>query len=189
MNTEKTSNNRKSLIIILLLLVIAFLLFVQRKEYNKRNLEGDKNLSEDGTEKIEDFVPIVDDDAQVIIPSDLTEEERKEYVQKLVEESVIWIDMNYYPCFKNGKAEGNVNFKHQDAKSADYLLYAKITLDDEILYESKGIPYGSSIPTVKLSKELPKGKYDCIASFYKIHKDTGIKFGPVKSKMVLTIEN
>ncbi len=141
------------------------------KENNPKNgFELDDNAVEGGWNKVD-------------------EEKVREGLNLSVEEGYINISMNTTPIFENGKAEGNLMIVNETMNKYPQKVVISRNDNEDIIYESKGIPVGSKIEKAKLLKNLPAGTYECTAMFHNINPDTGELLGCAGAVITITVKN
>lgn len=59
--------------------------------------------------------------------------------------------------------------------------------DGNVIYDSHGVPYGSTIETDTLQGEISKGEYTFTAKFYKYYVETGEKVGPAQTPVTVVV--
>ena len=106
--------------------------------------------------------------------------ERQEYVDEKVEKGMINVNYLPNPIFK-GKTSVKFNIKNIENNHGP-IMFSIYDENDKCIYQSKMIEPGYEMNSVKLDKELSKGKHDC-------HIQIGyVEEGNVSTMFPITIE-
>jgi hypothetical protein len=121
--------------------------------------------------------------------SNMTPEQIKEQMQKVVDENYLSFKINSRPVFSDGNAEGTLGIENPNNNA--YPLVITIELDDtgEKIYDSGGIMPDHHIDTAKLSKVLEKGEYKATATINAYDPDTKELKGRQAAALIITVEN
>lgn len=116
-------------------------------------------------------------------------EEVEKELNERVADGMINISMNSNPVFEDNLSEGNLLIVNNEVNK--YPQVVEIYLEDtnELIYKSGGVGVGKKIETAKLSKQLDKGVYNCIAYFNAVDSKTNQLVGKAASKITITILN
>lgn len=103
--------------------------------------------------------------AQTGILPDMTEEQIREELNRVVEEGMLNIAISGEIVFQDGGSLGKANINNTQANH--YIIRVVLTLDEtgEVLYESGGISPGQYIQYISLNRDLPEGEYAATATF------------------------
>ncbi len=117
------------------------------------------------------------------------EDKVRENLNASVEEGYINISMNTTPVFENGLSEGNLMIVNESINRYPQKVVITRNDNDDVIYESKGIPVGSKIEKAMLSEDLPAGTYECTAMFHNMNPDTGESLGCAGAIIQITVKN
>ena len=117
------------------------------------------------------------------------EDKVRENLNASVEEGYINISMNTTPVFENGQSEGNLMIVNESINRYPQKVVITRNDNDDVIYESKGIPVGSKIEKAMLSEDLPAGTYECTAMFHNMNPDTGESLGCAGAVITITVKN
>ena len=146
-----------------------------------------KGCSKDKTDTDNGFV--MDDNAVEGGWNKVDEDKVRENLNASVEEGYINISMNTTPFFENGEAEGNLMIVNETINKYPQKVVITRNDNDDIIYESKGIPVGSKIEKAKLLENLPAGTYECTAMFHNVNPETGESLGCAGAIIQITVKN
>lgn len=118
-----------------------------------------------------------------------TPQEIQGMLDTVVKEGMFNVSMNVEPVFEDGESEGSLGI--ENIKENKYYCRVVLTLDADgsNLYESDGMKPGQYIDKVTLSKDLPKGDYECTAKVIATDPDTLDDIGQVNVKVRMKILN
>ena len=114
-------------------------------------------------------------------------EKIQEELNQKVQEGMINISMNTNPVFANGAAKGDLMICNIEQNNYPQVVYIIRKDTGEEIYRSGAIPVGSKIEKAKLSVDLDKGEYDCIAYFNNVNMDTGSILGTAGAEIKITV--
>lgn len=140
---NKTTERLKTVLIIILTIIVILLLLVRCTGIGSKSNDGDEITNTVQTnEKI----------------NEMTAEEKQEYVNKIVEDSMININFVPYATFdENGHStQFKVTNIEQNHDAIKFTLYDE---NDEVIYESSEIAQGYECSEITLSKPLSKGEH------------------------------
>ena len=132
---------------------------------------------------------VMDDNAVEGGWNKIDEDKVRENLNASVEEGYINISMNTTPFFENGEAEGNLMIVNETINKYPQKVVITRNDNDDIIYESKGIPVGSKIEKAKLLENLPAGTYECTAMFHNVNPETGESLGCAGAIIQITVKN
>jgi hypothetical protein len=117
-----------------------------------------------------------------------SKEEIQEELNQKVAEGMMNISMNLNPIFEDGNSKGNLFIVNEKINRHPQIveIYTKNT--QELIYKSGLIPVGSRIDYAKLSVDLEKGEYPCIAYFNSINEETGDLLGKAGAEILIVIQ-
>lgn len=177
---KKEKDKKKKWMTVLLLLffciIVVLLFFLLKKP------------KEDPKPKTEEV--FADRDAELGILPGMTEAEIQDRLNEVVAEGMMNISINPTPVFKSGSEKGDLRIENIKANHYSYVV--TITLDDsgEEVYKSGLLSPGYYIDKAKLSKNLPKGKYEATARFKAYKKENKKEpIGAAAAKIQITVEN
>lgn len=173
---DKVTKNRK----IIIISIIAILILIPTIYFLNQN--PDENIEDSSF----DFV--LDPDAVEGGIQHRSREEVEEELNKKVEDGMINISMNMIPVFKDGTSEGNLLIVNEEINKYPQVVEIYRADTDELIYKSGGIPVGSKIEYAKLSSDLEKGTYDCIAYFNAIDPEANELIGRAGAKITIIVE-
>lgn len=145
-------------------------------------------------------------DAEVGILPGMSEDEIIDRLNRHVAEGRFNASMNGNPVFKNGKEKGNVHIENIPGNRYAFTLSIEVTNVDASRYPDAAkyvgqtvlqtglLEPGTYLTDKKLDVPLPKGNYDCIATFtaYTSEKDAGgepqTEVGATAMQIVVTVE-
>ena len=132
---------------------------------------------------------VMDDNAVEGGWNKIDEDKVRENLNASVEEGYINISMNTTPFFENGEAEGNLMIVNETINKYPQKVVITRNDNDDVIYESKGIPVGSKIEKAKLLENLPAGTYECTAMFHNMNPETGESLGCAGAIIQITVKN
>ena len=132
---------------------------------------------------------VMDDNAVEGGWNKVDEDKVRENLNASVEEGYINISMNTTPVFENGLSEGNLMIVNESINRYPQKVVITRNDNDDVIYESKGIPVGSKIEKATLSEDLPAGTYECTAMFHNMNPDTGESLGCAGAVITITVKN
>ena len=132
---------------------------------------------------------VMDDNAVEGGWNKIDEDKVRENLNASVEEGYINISMNTTPFFENGEAEGNLMIVNETINKYPQKVVITRNDNDDVIYESKGIPVGSKIDKAKLLENLPAGTYECTAMFHNMNPETGESLGCAGAIIQITVKN
>lgn len=141
---------------------------------------GRNNNADAGGFKVDDNVVMGDRETK-------SQEEIQDELNKQVEEGMINISMNTYPEFESGTASGNLLITNDKVNVYPQFVEIYLADSEELIYQSGLIPVGGRIDNAKLSVDLDKGKYDCIAYFNAVDEETQEIVGKAGAEIVITV--
>lgn len=124
------------------------------------------------------------------LPEGMKEGELGDALQQKIDESMFTVNVNSQPIFQNGTSKGKVDIVNSPGNS--YPCTVALTLDEDgtELYRSDDLIYPEQyIPTIKLSKNLPKGAYPATLTYYVYDADGKEVTGTMKAAMNIVIQN
>lgn len=124
-------------------------------------------------------------DAEIGLMPGMTEDEIQDRLNRHVAEGRFNASMNGHPIFPDGNSKGNVNIENIPGNRYAFSVSIQVTNVDASLYPDAAAYIGQTVLQTgllepnsflsekKLSVALPKGEYDCLATFtaYKSEKD------------------
>lgn len=118
-----------------------------------------------------------------------TPDEIESILNSIVEEGMFNVAIGTEVRFNDSKSEGTLGFENIAANH----YYARVELrrndDGTVIYKSEGIKPGQYIKDIKLSKNLPKGQYDCTAVVIATDPDSLMDIGQVEVLVKVVIIN
>lgn len=119
----------------------------------------------------------------------VNQSEKQAELNEKVAMGMINISMNLNPTFENGASEGNLLIVNEEINHYPQVveIYRKDT--EELIYKSGLIPVGSRVDTAKLSVDLDKGVYSCLAYFNAVDGETGELKGRAGAEVTVTVKN
>lgn len=123
-----------------------------------------------------------------VFTADMTDEERRELLQKRADESQFGFSINSRMEFEDGSSAGIIFLENPGEN--DCLLKVVITLDIDgrVLYESDYIKPGQGIGKDKLKVLLPKGEYAATAAVT-AYDDRKEEIGTSLAGVTITVKN
>lgn len=106
-----------------------------------------------------------------------------------VEAGYINISMNTSPVFENGSSAGNLMIVNEAVNNYPQKVVITRNDNEEVIYESAGIPVGSKIEKAKLNVNLPAGTYECTAMFHNMDPETGKSLGCAGATITITVKS
>ena len=98
-------------------------------------------------------------------------------LNKKVQEGMITMSMNTDPIFESGTAKGNLLIENDTSNNYPIMVEIKTKTDGKTIYKSGLIPIGKFVNYARLSMNLEKGDYPCVAYFNNIESETGTILG------------
>lgn len=145
-------------------------------------------------------------DAEIGIMPGMSEDQIQDRLNRYVEEGRFNASMNGNPVFKNGKEKGNVHIENIPGNRYAFTVTIQVVNVDTEAFPDAA-PYigqtilqtgllepGSYVSDKQLDVDLPKGLYDCLATFtaYTSEKDAGDKpqeeVGATAMQIVVTVQ-
>lgn len=123
----------------------------------------------------------------------MSEDEIREQMQKVADESYISFKIESRPVFEDGTSVGNLNIENPSYNV--YPMVVNIYLmggsggRGELIYDSGGLSPNQYIGNDKLAKVLSKGEYKAIAVLNFYDPDTSQKIGEHEAELVIIIQN
>lgn len=137
-------------------------------------------------------------DAKLGFLPNMTEEEIQNRLNQIVAEGRLNVSINPTPIYKNGKAKGNIQIENVQGNRYSFIVSIEVigASDDDGAKDHVGeeimktglIDPGSYVQKKKLSKNLPKGEYVCVATFTAYDKKEN-EVGSVGTQIMLTVQN
>ena len=145
-------------------------------------------------------------DAEIGIMPGMSEDQIQDRLNRYVAEGRFNASMNGNPVFKNGKEKGNVHIENIPGNRYAFTVTIQVVDVDKEKFPDAA-PYvgqtvlktgllepGSYVSDKQLDVDLPKGYYDCIATFtaYTSEKDAGdqpqTEVGATAMQIVVTVQ-
>ena len=145
-------------------------------------------------------------DAEIGIMPGMSEDQIQDRLNRYVEEGRFNASMNGNPVFKNGKEKGNVHIENIPGNRYAFTVTIQVVNVDTEAFPDAA-PYigqtilqtgllepGSYVSDKQLDVDLPRGLYDCLATFtaYTSEKDAGDKpqeeVGATAMQIVVTVQ-
>lgn len=167
-------------IIILILLLLSSGFFVITK-YIDRQVGLVATVS---SPYVSDEIPEWDPIVTPIPPDDKIEE-----LNHKLELNQMCINMVSSMIFKDAYSSGKFNIANDSANNFPH--YVTITLDsnNSVIYQTGLIKPGMCITYDTLDVVLPKGVYECTATFIQVNPDTKSVCGRAAAKVLVTVQN
>jgi hypothetical protein len=118
----------------------------------------------------------------------MSQEDIRDQMQKVADESYFSFKINATPVFADGKAEGNLEIENPSYNV--YPMVVQIFLDgtDELIYDSGGILPDKHITKAKLLRDLPKGVHKATAYLNAYDPKTKEWLGKQAAALEITVE-
>lgn len=118
-----------------------------------------------------------------------TEEEIKADLNRQVKEGMMNISIASRITFESGTAPGLARIENIAANPMDQKVTIALRDTGEIVYESGALAPGQHIKTINLTRELPPGTYDALATFTGYKKETHEETGTSAAEIVLHVSS
>ena len=129
----------------------------------------------------------VDPDAIPGKPVSRTQEEIIAELNRKVRDGMITISMNTNPVFRSGEDVGDLRIVNSKSNNSPQVVYIVRKDNGKEIYCSDKIPVGGCVDSAKLSVDLNKGEYQCIAYFNKVDNSTGLFTGTACAEINITV--
>lgn len=124
------------------------------------------------------------------LPEGMKEGELGDALQQKIDESMFTVNVNSQPIFQNGTSKGKVDIVNSPGNSFPCTVALTLDEDGSELYRSDDLIYPEQyIPTIKLTKNLPKGAYPATLTYYVYDVDGKEVTGTMKAVMTIVIQN
>lgn len=124
------------------------------------------------------------------LPEGMKEGELGDALQQKIDESMFTVNVNSQPIFQNGTSKGKVDIVNSPGNSFPCTVALTLDEDGSELYRSDDLIYPEQyIPTIKLTKNLPKGAYPATLTYYVYDVDGKEVTGTMKAAMTIVIQN
>lgn len=133
---------------------------------------------ENGIPDIPDYDP-----TQITPPDDDTVQKLNEKLDK----GKMCINMASSVIFENSYSSGKFNIYNDEANNFPQFVTIALDSNGTIIYQSGLLDVGKCIIYAPLEVVLPKGTYDCTATFSQV--DNGVICGQAAAKVVITVLN
>lgn len=119
-----------------------------------------------------------------------TQEEIQAELDRIVQEGMFNIAIANVVALRNGSSEGE--FKIENSPANHYNMQVDIALADtgEVIYKSGVLEPNFHIQNAKLDTPLPKGTYQCVATFHALDpKKNDAEVGQAAAAITIMVEN
>lgn len=176
---QKTTITLCVIILVILLSLSGFLALVTTKVVTKQI--GLVAIIE--SQYIPDIIP---DPDPIVVP--IPEEEKIDDLNEKLDGKKMCINMISSITFKDAYASGRFNIVN--SKANNYPQFVTITLNSNnaVIYQSGLIDPGKCIPYDTLDVVLPKGTYECTATFAQVDTAANRVCGKAAAKVVITVQ-
>lgn len=176
--TKKKKGNR--VLLVVLVIVMAAILLTLLYTFGWAPYQQEQQKEQD---------IIAEENAQMGILPDMSEDEIRERLNTIVADSMLNISINSNPVFENGEAEGNLRIENIPGNS--YAFAVEVKLDDtgETVYKSGLISPGYFVENAKLLRSLKQGVYPATAVFTAYTTDEKKEIGTAGARLNIIVKN
>ncbi|MFW8054161.1 hypothetical protein [Vagococcus fluvialis] len=119
----------------------------------------------------------------------MSKEELAKAAQKAVDESEFTLSILPEASFPDGKSKGNIYIKNEANNAFPISVEVVENKSGDVIYESGAIEPGFEVTEGTLSKDLPKGKYECTAKVSIYDPKTKEFKGQTAAEMEVEVKN
>lgn len=105
-----------------------------------------------------------------------------------LEAGKLQIEINAYPTFDTGTANGNLLIANKLQNRYDMIVKIYLTENNKLVYTSPKIEPGKKIEKDNLDVELDKGEYNAIAYFSAYDRETNAYVGQSAAQIEITVK-
>ncbi len=144
-------------------------------------------LQPQGEQQAKEDAIVAEENAQMGILPDMSDEEIRERLNTIVADSMLNISINSNPVFATGGAEGNLRIENIPGNQYGFVVEIKLDDTGETIYKSGLIAPGYFVEKATLLRELKKGIYPATAVFTAYETDGKREVGSAGARINITV--